>query len=370
MKKFMQTSAVAKEVAARKGERDSMLMGLNSTAGSDDVDDDPADSLAYGHMRIRKDGTVMADSEIRELRQRQGYCLTCPGEPIKLFSVKRSKMNPLYQKKEPIEILNQCINGVCLKCNSGNPSGVRRGSFGKPSSGGTANADMLPGTLLSLQTDPYFKQMRKISSFGANGIGEISSGSILSPPGTTGGSMNGGFGTSTGPDLSPDQIIPLSSQNNGAQKRRASSSKITRSNSGDIAKVTRSLTPTRLHALRRSNSDDSIVSTGINGALRVLPPPNFSIKRSKSSDFDASLDFDIAISQGRSSSILANQVAESDPPMELDSQRTSEHVVSNTVEPKFPTWKEIADIAVRAKREKDAFGVSKSGSSRNCAQTQ
>jgi hypothetical protein len=98
---------------------DVMLLGIhNSTAGSDDyMDGGLEDSLAFGHMRIHKDGTVMTDDDIRELRQRQGYCLTCPGDPVKLFAIKRSRMNPLYQKKEPIQVNNQSYNGVCLKCN-------------------------------------------------------------------------------------------------------------------------------------------------------------------------------------------------------------------------------------------------------------
>ena len=361
MKKFMQTSAVAKELAARKGERDSMLMGLNSTAGSDDVDDDPAGSLAYGHMRIRKDGTVMTDSEIRDLRQRQGYCLTCPGDPIKLFAVKRSKMNPLYQKKEAIEISNQSSNGVCLKCTSGNPSSVRRSSFGAPSSGGSKpNADMLPGTLLSLRNDPYFKQMRKVSSFGANGIGETSG--ILSPLGTVGVSMNSGIGSS-GSDQSPDLRVPLSLKN-GTLKRRDTSPKMGRSNSGDIAKVTRSLTPTRLHAMRRSNSDDSFVSTGVvGGAVRGLPPTIYSLQRSKSSDFDSSMNFDIPISQDRRRrSIQSSHSSGSDSPSQLlETERASQGDESDAGETKVPTWKEIADFAMKAKREKEASDISNRG---------
>lgn len=74
-------------------------------------------SLSYNSMIMRNDGGVMSHEHIKEIRERQGYCLTCPNEPIQLFDIKKSKINPLFRAKEAIDSIHESYNGICLKCN-------------------------------------------------------------------------------------------------------------------------------------------------------------------------------------------------------------------------------------------------------------
>ena len=74
-------------------------------------------SLSYNNMLMRNDGGVMSHEHIKEIRERQGYCLTCPNEPTQLFEIKKSKINPLFRAKEAIDAIHESYNGICLKCN-------------------------------------------------------------------------------------------------------------------------------------------------------------------------------------------------------------------------------------------------------------
>lgn len=278
MKKFMIAGAAVKEMATRKSDNEPMLMMLNSTAGSDDMDDIPTDSLAYGHMRIRKDGSVMTETDIRELRQRQGFCVTCPGDPVKLYDVKRSKINPLYQKKEPIQVSNQSVNGICLKCNPVNQQAGRRGS-------GTLNADMLAGMVHTLSKDPALRN--SLSRPAAMGLSMM------------GASSSSGGGISSGSEHSKPTGKANNSRSRSPFTRRsfaaAPAPRLYRSNSDESMNVTRSLTPTRaaqqadrlIRTLRRSNSDESLVpATGNAAKLLALAPPKSAFKRSQSNGFE------------------------------------------------------------------------------------
>ena len=74
-------------------------------------------SLSYNNMLLRQDGGVLSHEHIREMRDRQGYCLTCTNEPTQLFEIKRSKINPLFRAKEAIDSIHESYNGICLICN-------------------------------------------------------------------------------------------------------------------------------------------------------------------------------------------------------------------------------------------------------------
>ena len=76
-----------------------------------------SNSLSYNNMVLRQDGGVLTRDHIREMRERQGYCLTCSNEPTQLFEIKRSKINPLFRAKEAIDVLHVSYNGICLVCN-------------------------------------------------------------------------------------------------------------------------------------------------------------------------------------------------------------------------------------------------------------
>jgi hypothetical protein len=314
MKKFMSTTAPVKDLGGGDDENESLLMVLNSNAaGSDDSIDAPADSLAYGQMRFCKDGTVMSESEIRDLRQRQGYCLTCAGDPVKLFEIKRSKMNPLYQKKEPIQVANQSLDGVCLKCSPLHQQNTRRGSVAATGPA-NPNVNMLPGTV----QDMAFRQPRRFNSIGAstnapsshhsvNGMGMSSSMRGNFGPGAmdmTGISAHSVGGMTGGAEFSPKKATGKVSRSKsptpGSHRQLVSPSNMHRSNSDDSIKVGRSLIQTcvplkgassrRLGALRRSKSSDESSldpAPGNTMGLVALPPPKSALLRSsKSNDFD------------------------------------------------------------------------------------
>ena len=76
-----------------------------------------APSLSYTNMLLNPDGSVLTKDHIRELRERQGFCTTCQGEPIKLYEIRKSKLNPLWKAKEQISVMHESYNGVCLRCN-------------------------------------------------------------------------------------------------------------------------------------------------------------------------------------------------------------------------------------------------------------
>ena len=74
-------------------------------------------SLAYNNMQMNEEGSILTEEQIKEMRERYGFCVTCRAEPVKLFEVKKSKLNPLWKSKEPLTVLHESLNGVCLKCN-------------------------------------------------------------------------------------------------------------------------------------------------------------------------------------------------------------------------------------------------------------
>lgn len=73
-------------------------------------------SLSYNSMLMTRSGSVMTKEHVKELREHHGFCTSCPNEPVKLFEIKKSKINPLFRGKEAIDVLHESYNGVCLKC--------------------------------------------------------------------------------------------------------------------------------------------------------------------------------------------------------------------------------------------------------------
>ena len=73
-------------------------------------------SLAYNNLLMNADGSILSTEHIKELRERYGYCVTCQGEPVKLYDIRKSKLNPLWKSKEPLTAMHMSLNGVCLKC--------------------------------------------------------------------------------------------------------------------------------------------------------------------------------------------------------------------------------------------------------------
>ncbi|GAX13664.1 hypothetical protein FisN_14Lh320 [Fistulifera solaris] len=73
--------------------------------------------LSYQASSLDKTGRIISKEKKRAIREKEGYCLTCPGTPSKLFEIKKSRLNPLWIQKKPQTIEGQSLNGWCVKCN-------------------------------------------------------------------------------------------------------------------------------------------------------------------------------------------------------------------------------------------------------------
>ena len=73
-------------------------------------------NLSYYDMQIGPDGNVLGREQIKEMRQRQGFCLECRSVPIRLYQIRTSRFNPLWSSKEPLTVEGECLNGQCLIC--------------------------------------------------------------------------------------------------------------------------------------------------------------------------------------------------------------------------------------------------------------
>ena len=75
-----------------------------------------ATKLSYNEMTVDSSGGIMTREVKLEWRQKLGYCTTCTERPVLLFTLKRSRLNPLWQNKQPRSVPGECENGVCLRC--------------------------------------------------------------------------------------------------------------------------------------------------------------------------------------------------------------------------------------------------------------
>ena len=72
--------------------------------------------LSYQDMAVDETGAVLSRDRKERLRLKHGYCPTCPTIPIQLYTMKRSRLNPLWSSKTPRSVEAECHNGMCLKC--------------------------------------------------------------------------------------------------------------------------------------------------------------------------------------------------------------------------------------------------------------
>lgn len=77
-------------------------------------------------------GMVRTTQQIKDDRDRKGYCQTCHHDPIKCFEIKK-RMGGMFTERIAITKLNKVHEGTCLKCNpSKDPRGVHfKGSGGR-----------------------------------------------------------------------------------------------------------------------------------------------------------------------------------------------------------------------------------------------
>ena len=56
-----------------------------------------AGELSYSSMLMNQNGTLLRKDEIQEMREKQGYCPTCKGTPVKLFEVRKNKIESFVE---------------------------------------------------------------------------------------------------------------------------------------------------------------------------------------------------------------------------------------------------------------------------------
>jgi hypothetical protein len=88
---------------------------MNTSRTSGHVID--AFELSYENgSSLDRSGRILSKDAKRALREVHGYCLTCPAVPVKLFDIRKSRMNPLWSSKTPKSDNGKSVNGVCVLC--------------------------------------------------------------------------------------------------------------------------------------------------------------------------------------------------------------------------------------------------------------
>jgi hypothetical protein len=73
-------------------------------------------SYQQSMMSFDRSGRMVSKEQKAKLREQLGYCLSCPGLPVRLYNIKRSRLNPLWCSKKAREAEGECANGRCLRC--------------------------------------------------------------------------------------------------------------------------------------------------------------------------------------------------------------------------------------------------------------
>jgi hypothetical protein len=72
--------------------------------------------LAYNEMTMGQSGSVMNRQQKEALREKHGFCKECTGLPVKLYEIKKNKLNPLWQSKIALHVKGECMGGKCFVC--------------------------------------------------------------------------------------------------------------------------------------------------------------------------------------------------------------------------------------------------------------
>jgi hypothetical protein len=129
-----------------------------------------AKDLDYGEMTTHPDGRVMTHPEKIDLREKYGYCTTCIGVPIQLYTISKNRLRRVT--KTPISIDDQCHAGKCLICHpleNPNHSAAERLPRKKPPPNLTSNwEDDFPAYVPDTDDDSGDKKPAAKTSTAAN----------------------------------------------------------------------------------------------------------------------------------------------------------------------------------------------------------
>ena len=74
------------------------------------------EDLSYQTMTVEDSGQAVSIEQKTKLREKYGFCTTCPGPPVHCFDINKSRINPLWSAKDPRSVEGECLEGICLKC--------------------------------------------------------------------------------------------------------------------------------------------------------------------------------------------------------------------------------------------------------------
>mmetsp|Transcript_5642 Transcript_5642/g.8017 ORF Transcript_5642/g.8017 Transcript_5642/m.8017 type:complete len:766 (+) Transcript_5642:215-2512(+) len=85
------------------------------------------DSQQHGHshhmtvppppeLSFYRNGEYSDRKQIEKLREKHGYCRTCPGDPIQLYDIGKNDMTPSWSSRRARTVEGESFVGTCLKC--------------------------------------------------------------------------------------------------------------------------------------------------------------------------------------------------------------------------------------------------------------
>lgn len=91
------------------------MMKRISSSGSVTSPDDPLPPLS-NFDELQNNIEDMDAKSSSEVRERLGFCTTCPGAPIKLFEITPQTNKNNFRSRFPIDRRHESYQGICLKC--------------------------------------------------------------------------------------------------------------------------------------------------------------------------------------------------------------------------------------------------------------
>eukprot|EP00546_Thalassionema_frauenfeldii_P017945 CAMPEP_0178896440 /NCGR_PEP_ID=MMETSP0786-20121207/1173_1 /TAXON_ID=186022 /ORGANISM="Thalassionema frauenfeldii, Strain CCMP 1798" /LENGTH=1085 /DNA_ID=CAMNT_0020566841 /DNA_START=33 /DNA_END=3290 /DNA_ORIENTATION=- len=91
------------------------MMKRISSSGTITSPDDPLPPLS-NFDELQNNIEDMDAKSSSEVRERLGFCTTCPGAPIKLFEITPKTNNNNFRSRFPIDRRHDSYQGICLKC--------------------------------------------------------------------------------------------------------------------------------------------------------------------------------------------------------------------------------------------------------------
>eukprot|EP00521_Asterionellopsis_glacialis_P010132 CAMPEP_0195300814 /NCGR_PEP_ID=MMETSP0707-20130614/28173_1 /TAXON_ID=33640 /ORGANISM="Asterionellopsis glacialis, Strain CCMP134" /LENGTH=758 /DNA_ID=CAMNT_0040363613 /DNA_START=191 /DNA_END=2464 /DNA_ORIENTATION=+ len=73
-------------------------------------------SASPPELSFHRNGQYGDRKEIKRLREKRGYCRTCPEEPVQLYDIRKGEISTSWSSRIPRSVEGECFVGVCLIC--------------------------------------------------------------------------------------------------------------------------------------------------------------------------------------------------------------------------------------------------------------